>query len=604
MKRTFLVLSILVVAAMLFSACAPTPEPEAPAAPTEAAQPAPTEAMEEPAEAVEEPAAEEPAEEPAAAEGPQGGEIIMADFEPNTMNPYIASEAIARACIALANRGLVGIDPDGKWFPVMAAEIPTAENGGVADDGKTITWKLRPDLKWSDGKPLTSEDIKFTWEAVIHPESTATQTQGFNLIESIETPDELTAVVKYSEFYAPWMTQFALGILPKSAGEPADMGNWGWNRTLEPTNGPFILTEWVAADHMTYERNPHWYEEGKPYLDKILYPIVDELETQRQMLLAGDNDMHHWLDSEYVSEMRDQGMDVQVSPSPYWRRIQFKLSAFGDDRPSPPAEPHEILGDPKVREAFFYAFDKPEIVYNWVDPVYSKSMFYLGEFNCEDQVEDYVYDPDKARAMLEEAGWIDQDGNGVRECHGCMYAEEGTPMRLMISTYSGWGEEDNQIVVVEQLGEVGVDVYVQNFEATVLYGTYGEGSPARRGEYDILYWDYELGVDPHSKAEEFYASWRIPTEEDPAGFNCTRVADEEIDEWLQIAGSTPDVPTRKEAYCNIANKIRNEIFQEYAIGVPTSPSASSPRTKGWVANEAFMPYSVFGWDAENWYIEE
>jgi peptide/nickel transport system substrate-binding protein len=463
---------------------------------------------------------------------------------------------------------------------------------------------LKPGLKWSDGTPLTSDDIKFTWEAVSHPESTATQTQGFNLIESIETPDDETAVVNYSEFYAAWMTQFALGLLPRSAGEPADMGNWEWNRTLEPTNGPFMLTEWVASDHMIYEKNPYWHEEGKPKIDKIFYPIVTELETQRQMLLAGENDMHHWVEADYVDQLTDAGLTIDMSPSPYWRRIQFKLSEFGDDRPSPPAEPHKILGDPKVREAFTYAFNKPEITYNFLEPKLVKSMFYSAEYNCEDEIPDHVYDPEKAMAMLEEAGWIDEDGDGVRECQGCMYAEEGEPLRLMISTYSGWGEEDNQIVVVEQMKEIGVDMYVQNFEATVLYGTYGEGSPARRGEFDVLYWDYELGIDPHSKAEEFYATWRIPTEEAPGGFNCTRITDPEIDEWLKTAGSTPDVETRREAYCNIAKKINTEIYSEWAIGVGMNPNASNPRVKGWQANETWMPYSVFGWDSENWYVEE
>ena len=176
MKRLVLTISILIVASMLLSACA-TPTPEATTAPPEV----PTEA---PAEA--------PTEAPV--EGPGGGSIVMADMEPNTMNPYIASEAIARACIALAQRGLLGVDLDGNWFPALAAEIPTVENGGVSADGKTITWRLRPGLKWSDGTPLTSDDVKFTWEAVFHPESTATQTMGFDLIEDIETPDEVTAV--------------------------------------------------------------------------------------------------------------------------------------------------------------------------------------------------------------------------------------------------------------------------------------------------------------------------------------------------------------------------------------------------------------------------
>jgi peptide/nickel transport system substrate-binding protein len=620
MKRLILMANVLVVASMLLSACAtPTPEviekvitKEVEKVVTQVVKETVKETVivEGTPKVVEKEVTKivEKVVTPTPAGGPKlGGEIVMADMETNTLNPYIASEAIARGVIALINRGLVGIGPDGKWFPAMAAEVPTLENGGISEDGKTITWRLRPGLKWSDGTPLTSDDVKFTWEAVSHPESTATQTQGFYLIEDVETPDELTAVVHYEEFYVAWVTQFALGLLPSSAGEPAGMGEWEWNRTANPTNGPFIVTEWVASDHMIFERNPHWWEEGKPYLDKIYYPIVAELETQRQMLLAGENDAHHWLSKDYIEMMEDAGMTVKYSSSPYWKRIQFKLSEFGDDRPSPPAKPHVILGDPKVREALTYSFNREEICYDYLEPIFPLSMFFKGDFNCEDELKalnPHEYDPERCKAMLEEAGWKDEDGDGIRECHGCMYAEEGTPMRMAIGGFSGWGQEDNQAVMVENLKAVGVDSFIQNVEATVLYGTYGEGSPARRGEFDILYWDYELGADPHSKAEDFYATWRIPNEENPGGFNCTRISDPEIDEWMKTAGSTPDVATRHEAYCNIAKKITTEIYSELSLGMGMSSNASSPRLKGWESNETYMPFSVYVWDAENWYIEE
>ena len=114
----------------------------------------------------------------AQAEPAQGGTITWADYEPNTMNPYIASEAIARSAIAVVNRGLTGVSPDGEVVPVLVAEIPSEENGGITNDGKTITWTLKPGLLWSDGESLTSDDIKFTWEAVSNPESTATANAG------------------------------------------------------------------------------------------------------------------------------------------------------------------------------------------------------------------------------------------------------------------------------------------------------------------------------------------------------------------------------------------------------------------------------------------
>jgi peptide/nickel transport system substrate-binding protein len=521
---------------------------------------------------------------------PPGGTITWADYEPNTLNPYIASEAIARSAIAIVNRGLTGVSPDGQVTATLAAEIPSVENGGITNDGKTITWKLKPGLLWSDGSPLTSDDIKFTWEAVSHPESTATQTQGFDLIESIETPDELTAVVTYSTFWAPWATQFGLGILPRQGtGEPAAMGTWEWNRTVNPTNGPFVLEEWNTAQSMIFARNENWHEEGKPYLDRILYPIVLELEVMRQMLQTGENDAHHWLSPDFVDEVSSwPNATVKDSPNPYWYRVQFNLSDNGDL-----SRPHPILGDVRVRKAIGMALNREEMVSHWKGVEFMQSMF-RGEFACD--LPPYVQDVEGAKALLAEAGWTDSDGDGILE-------KDGTKFSVRLSSYTGWNREDEQVVIVDQLKQVGIEARIENFEPTVLYGTWGEGSPARRGEYDIMWWDYELGLDPQVKAEDFYASWRIPSEENPGGFNCTRVNDPEIDEWLKTAGSTTDTAVRQEAYCNIATKIYNDIFNEYVVGVDRGFFATSARLKGWEPNEGFVPFAIFGWDVENWYVE-
>jgi peptide/nickel transport system substrate-binding protein len=521
---------------------------------------------------------------------PPGGTITWADYEPNTLNPYIASEAIARSAIAIINRGLTGVSPDGQVTATLAAEIPSVENGGITNDGKTITWKLKPGLLWSDGSPLTSDDIKFTWEAVSHPESTATQTQGFDLIESIETPDELTAVVTYSTFWAPWATQFGLGILPRQGtGEPAAMGTWEWNRTVNPTNGPFVLEEWNTAQSMIFARNENWHEEGKPYLDRILYPIVLELEVMRQMLQTGENDAHHWLSPDFVDEVSSwPNATVKDSPNPYWYRVQFNLSDNGDL-----SRPHPILGDVRVRKAIGMALNREEMVSHWKGVEFMQSMF-RGEFACD--LPPYVQDVEGAKALLAEAGWTDSDGDGILE-------KDGTKFSVRLSSYTGWNREDEQVVIVDQLKQVGIEARIENFEPTVLYGTWGEGSPARRGEYDIMWWDYELGLDPQVKAEDFYASWRIPSEENPGGFNCTRVNDPEIDEWLKTAGSTTDTAVRQEAYCNIATKIYNDIFNEYVVGVDRGFFATSARLKGWEPNEGFVPFAIFGWDVENWYVE-
>ena len=223
----------------------------------------------------------------ASAESTGGGEIVLIiPEEPATLNQYLAVAAIVRQVADATTAGLTTLDVDGNFQPVLAAELPTLENGGVSEDYLTVTWKLRPDLLWSDGEPLTSDDIKFTWEAVSNPESGNVLSLGFDLIETIETPDELTAVVTYSELNQAYLQQFMFGILPRHAtGEPAEMPNWEWNRA-PVTAGPFVVSDWSAGDTITMERNPSYYLEGQPYLDGLIFAIVPDAGAQVAMARA------------------------------------------------------------------------------------------------------------------------------------------------------------------------------------------------------------------------------------------------------------------------------------------------------------------------------
>jgi peptide/nickel transport system substrate-binding protein len=158
----------------------------------------------------------------------KGGTIVLLiPEEPTSLNLYLAEAGIARQVADAIVEGLVSFDPNGEYYPVLASELPTQQNGGVSENLLTITWKLKPGLKWSDGKPITSDDIKFTWEAVSNPNSGALQTGGFNLIESIETPDDLTAIVHYKEFYVGYLSQFRLGVIPRHAAGAASDDKMG-----------------------------------------------------------------------------------------------------------------------------------------------------------------------------------------------------------------------------------------------------------------------------------------------------------------------------------------------------------------------------------------
>lgn len=532
---------------------------------------------------------------------PRGGVINYTNLEPATLNPYLRPEQIAWQGIVLISTGLVDLNHKGEWILELAAEFPSVENGTLSEDGRMVTWKLRPDLKWSDGQPLTSDDLVFTWEVCSNPASGCALNAGFDKIEKIETPDATTAIVHYTDTHTAWMAQFRNGVLPRhGTGAVEDMMQWEWNRTVNPSNGPFMVSDWVAADHITFVRNPYYWEEGKPYLDQINWLIVPDLEVQRQMLLGGESHVDVWVAGEgQVIETAKDGFTIGGGQTSFWNRIQFNLY-----NPNNLEEPHPLLGDVRVRQAILMAIDIEKVTYNFnVKDLYKAelhtSMYDLFPgFACN--LEYFPYDPEGAKAMLEEAGWIDQDGDGVRECRGCQYAPEGTKLRMRVSTYANWGQEDNQLVMVDELKQVGIDLYLENYEATVMYSNWTDGSFMYRGNFDILWWDHDpVMPDPQFRTESFYTTANIPTETNPTGMNISRISDPEIDQWAKEAGSIIDVEKRRELYCKIAYKINKVFVAEQANGVLPNFAFTSPNLKGWAVNEL---YSAFGWDAEDWYL--
>ena len=155
------------------------------------------------------------------ASGGGGTVALIIPEEPAGLNRYLADAALVYQVSDASVIGLTTPNEKGEYTPRLVAELPT-----LSEDQKTVTWKLREGLKWSDGEPITSDDIKFTWEVVANPDSGAyNQTAGFDLIESIETPDDLTAIVQYSEPYVGYLGQFSAALLPRHAtGTPEDLG--------------------------------------------------------------------------------------------------------------------------------------------------------------------------------------------------------------------------------------------------------------------------------------------------------------------------------------------------------------------------------------------
>jgi peptide/nickel transport system substrate-binding protein len=396
------------------------------------------------------------------------------------------------------------------------------------------------------------------------------------------------------------MAQFRAGVLPRhGTGDPENMMQWDWNRTVNPTSGPFMVKEWTASDSIIFVRNPNYWEAGKPYLDQIVWKIVPDFEVQRQMLLAGQADLDvNVYDPANVTETHAKGFTMGGGPTPFWNRIQFNLWD-----PKDLTKPHPILGDVNVRKALLMAMDREAITAKWnvpdlYTPKLMSSLYDLWpQFACN--LPAYKYDAEAAQQMLDKAGWK-VGSDGIRACDGCTTAPQGTRMSVRVSSYSNWGQEDNELVMIDNLKKVGVDAQMQNYEATVMYSSWTDGSFMYKGDFDILWWDHDPGMpDPQFRTETFYTAAFIPSETNPTGMNMSRINDPDIEEWAKQGGSSIDPAVRKEAYCKIADKLLNTIVSEQANGTLTNFAFSNPKLGGWKVNELYSP---FGWDAEDWYL--
>jgi len=563
-KRTFWLLTvIIVIIAISLSGCgqqateAPTEAPQVEEAPTEAAPPeeAPTE----------EPA---PAEEPTDAPAPEPMEesviVITVPEDPAAFNGLITDTGYEQMMGELIMLAVSEVDPDGNIFPELAAEIPTLENGGVEFDEDSwsmkVTWKLRDDIYWADGEQVTADDVIFTWDTIAEQ----AWADGVDYTEYLEKIDDFTFVVHYYEgyVYPNYALQFGgenFFVYPEHYCD-AEQGFYEWDCDKEPlSSGPYILEEWVTNDHLTFVRNPNYFEAGKPSIDKVIVRIVPEAAVEKSMMLQGDADVHYW-PGETAAREYEQSDNVNLLEAPTERWVMRLIPNMAENGSTDPeANPHPFLSDARVRHAIRMAVDVEtilaEIFQGYGRPIHTE--FFRDPYICDIPAPEYNLEG--AAALLDEAGWTDSDGDGVRECNGCETAEDGTPMSMEFAIYAEYGEELElaQQLIGENLQALGFDVQLQIIEGTIMWSPAEDGGTEANGNFDLDMWDDGYpGTDPTDyQMWTFYYSEAVPEE---GGWNVGRWANEDFDAWLDEA-YTLDEEYRKEVFCELAVILEDEL---------------------------------------------
>jgi peptide/nickel transport system substrate-binding protein len=517
--------------------------------------------------------------------------------EPENLNTYIGVQTVITYVHRPFAEYLIDVNEKGEYVPVLATEVPSVENGGVSEDGLTITYKLKKGVKWSDGQPFTSADVKFTWEALINPKNLVKSRSGYELIESVETPDDHTAVVKYKEYYAPYLTRFA-PVLPKHIlGKLDNMNDAPYNRMPVGT-GAFRVTEWVSGDHITMEKNPNYREAAKVKIDKLFFKIIPSREVGIAQIQAGDIDgVWDLIEAQIPMMEKNPEVSLCLSSALVSERLIMNHSTTTAPNNGNPDFPHPILADLRVRQAIQYAIDKNIIIDKLL---YGKARPGTSEipdgWAHNPNVKSPEHNPEKAKQLLEAAGWM-PGADGIRQ-------KDGIRMRLKITTTTGNKlREMVEQVLVAQMKAVGIEFYIENVPSSVLFGSWSNDADRKKGRYDILMYTTGPGIDPHQQYEGYFHSKNIPTVANGgSGYNYTRHRDAELDKWLDLAGKAPSMEKRAEAYRKAQERVA-EIIPHIYLYRRVNVHVFRNNVKGWKPNGYGIIDAVATWNVADWYVE-
>jgi peptide/nickel transport system substrate-binding protein len=558
-RNLYLLLSLVVLASMLLTACggnAPATEPSA----------------------GEEPLATDPA---APADKKVATFIWTQEF--TIMSPPYSSGWFTQATRQFWNCWAWEYDEKNEVYPKLVTEIPSIENGGISDDGLTITLNLRDDIQWSDGEPITSEDFRFTWAMTVDPSNTVVSTYPYDQVTGIEAPDAQTVVMKFDEPFAAWNTLW-WGLIPAHILQPVydaedTLDNAEWNNNPTVGCGPYNFAEWESGSFARFVRNDNYFDPA-PKIDELFIRFVPDDAAQTNALVAGDADLGTFIPYSETPKLKEAGIEIMVEPSGYNEGIYFQVNEELS---------HPAVLDVNVRKAIAMALDRDGFNQDVNLGVVKTPASYwdaLPYYN-DPPLEPYPYDPEAAKALLDEAGWVDSNGDGTRDKDGVEFViQHGTVTRDV--------RQEFQAVAQQQLADVGIKLEIFNYEADLFWGTYADNGPLYTGELELQQWsDTPTGFpDPDIY---YWKCSEIPTDENSAGTNSFFLCDEELDALIQLQATQLVLEERRETISQI-----NQMFYDkvYWIGLWQDPDvwAVGPRLTGVKFSGVSPFFNIAEWD--------
>lgn len=524
---------------------------------------------------------------------------------PTILNPHLATGFKDFDAARIVYEPLASKDEKGEFVLFLAAEVPSLKNGGLAEDGRSVTWKLKKDVTWSDGEPFTAADVIFTYEFLSNLDVAASSTANYETVESVEALDDYTVKINFKDVTPGWEVPFTGQngmVLPKHIFEEYS----GANVREAPANqkpvgtGPYQVVEFKPGDIVVLEANKN-YRDGEPPFQRVeVKGGGDATSAARAVLQTGEADYAYNLqvETKILEELEgnpEATGKVSAVFGPYVERIMFNFTdpnqETAEGERSSLDRPHPFFTDLKVRQAFNLAIDRDTIAKELYGPTgrATGQLLVSPEAIATDRIS-YEFNLDQAEALLTEAGWEDTNGDGTRD-------KDGVEMKVVFQTSVNPVRQKTQEIVKQALESLGVAVELKSIDAGIFFS----GDPANTDTVNHFYADlqeYNTGNDSPDPGP--YMKW----------WTCDQIAQQENDWQLDNYARycNPEYDALWDASTTELDPAkRNELFQQMdeflAQEVAVMPIVHRANTNG-VSNRLAgvqpSPWDANTWDIKNW----
>jgi peptide/nickel transport system substrate-binding protein len=491
---------------------------------------------------------------------------------------------------------LAAFDPDGNLVPILAAEIPSLQNGAVARDGLSVTWKLKRGVQWHDGKPFTADDVVFTWEFAADPATAATTTGLYKDIARIDKLDSHTVKVVFKNPTPFWPIAFCGNggyILAKHVFEPFK----GAKSREAPANqkpvgtGPYRIVEFRPNDVVRAELNPNYHVPNWPFFDRLeIKGGGDAVSAARAVIQTGEYDFA-WnlqVEDDILKRMEQGGKGrVDIVQTPNTEHINVNQTdpwTEVDGERSSSKTTHPLLSDPAVRQALTLVVDRGAIQEQFYGRGGQATANYI---NAPSQFQSkntkWEFNVDKASQVLEGAGWK-RGADGIR-------AKDGKRLKFVLATSISPIRQKQQAIIKQAAAKAGMDIELKTVVASVFFAS-DPGNPDNIGKFnaDLQMYAWLFEIDPQS-AMRVFVSWEVASKENKwAGRNTTRFRNEEYDRLYKAAETEMDPVKRAAQFIRM-----NDLVVQNGVVIPliwrTWLSGISHKLKG---------TDISGWDSNFW----